>query len=65
MMANDGAYNLYGKPTNPQNNAYRCVLSLCDENSIYEMLESCGFAPFGSSKMEYIRRCFIECNMIG
>ena len=42
------------KPTNPQNNAYRCVLSSCAENSIYEvneMLESCGFEPLGSSKL--------------
>lgn len=48
---------IIGKPynkTNPQNNAYRCVLSSCAENSIYEvneMLESCGFEPLGSSKM--------------
>lgn len=42
------------KTTNPQNNAYRCVLSSCAENSIYavnEMLESCGFEPLGSSKI--------------
>lgn len=42
------------KPTNPQNNTYRCVLSLCAENSIYgvnEMLKSCGFEPLGSLKM--------------
>lgn len=42
------------KPTNPQNNAYRCILSSCAENSIYEvneMLESCGFEALGSSKM--------------
>lgn len=39
---------------NPPNNAYRCVLSSCAENSIYEvneMLESCGYEPLGSSKM--------------
>lgn len=33
--------------------AYRCVLSSCAENSIYEvneMVESCGFEPLGSSK---------------
>ena len=42
------------KPTNPQNNAYRCALAACAENTIYEineMLESCGFEPLGSSKV--------------
>ena len=41
--------------TNPQNNAYRCALSACAENSIYEvneMLESCGYEPFGSSSLD-------------
>lgn len=43
------------KATNPQNNAYRCALSACAENSIYEvneMLESCGYEPFGSSSLD-------------
>lgn len=42
------------KPTIPQNNAYRCALGACTENTIYEineMLESCGFEPFGSSAL--------------
>lgn len=67
MLVGKTDFNI--KPTNPQNNAYRCVLSLCAENSIYEvneMLESCGFEPLGSSKMGYcIRRYFIKCNTIG
>ena len=52
MLVRKTDFNI--KPTNPQNNAYRCVLSSCAENSIYEineMLESCGFEPLGSSKM--------------
>lgn len=52
MLVGKTDFNI--KPTNPQNNAYRCVLSSCAENSIYEvneMLESCGFEPLGSSKM--------------
>ena len=43
------------KATNPQNNAYKCALSACAENSIYEvneMLESCGYEPLGSSKVD-------------
>ena len=43
------------KPTIPQNYAYRCALSACTENSIYEineMLESCGYVPFGSSTVD-------------
>lgn len=34
---------------------YRCALSACAENSIYEineMLEACGYIPFGSSNLE-------------
>lgn len=52
MLVGKTDFNI--KPTNPQNNAYRCVLSSCAENSIYEvneMLEACGFEPLGSSKM--------------
>ena len=52
MLVRKTDFNI--KPTNPQNNAYRCVLSSCAENSIYEVneiLESCGFEPLGSSKM--------------
>lgn len=52
MLVGKTDFNI--KPTSPQNNAYRCVLSSCAENSIYEvneMLESCGFEPLGSSKM--------------
>ena len=52
MLVGKTDFNI--KPTNPQNNAYRCVLSSCAENSIYEvneMLESCGFEPLGSSKL--------------
>lgn len=36
-------------------NAYKCALSACAENSIYvvnEMLESCGYEPFGSSSLD-------------
>lgn len=43
------------RPTIPQNNAYRCALSACAENSIYEineMLVSCGYEPFGSSTVD-------------
>ena len=43
------------KATNPQNNDYRCALSTCAKNSIYdvnEMLESCGYEPFGSSSLD-------------
>lgn len=52
MLVGKTDFNI--KPTNPQNNAYRCILSSCAENSIYEvneMLESCGFETLGSSKM--------------
>ena len=52
MLVGKTDFNI--KPTNPQNNAYRCILSSCAENSIYEvneMLESCGFEPLGSSKL--------------
>lgn len=52
MLVGKTDFNI--KPTNPQNNAYRCVLSSCAENSIYEvneMLKSCGFEPLGSLKM--------------
>lgn len=52
MLVGKTDFNI--KSTNPQNNAYRCVLSSCAENSIYEvneMLESCGFEPLGSSKL--------------
>ncbi len=41
--------------TNSQNNAYICALSVCAENSIYkvnEMLESCGYEPFGSNRLD-------------
>ena len=50
-----GKTNFNIKPTNPQNYAYRCALSACAENSIYEineMLEACGYIPFGSSNLE-------------
>jgi hypothetical protein len=43
------------KPTSPQNYAYRCALSACAENRIYEineMLECCGYTPFGSSTLD-------------
>lgn len=43
------------KATNPQNNEYICALSVCAENSIYkvnEMLESCGYEPFGSNRLD-------------
>ena len=67
MLVGKTDFNI--KPTNPQNNAYRCVLGSRAENSIYEvneMLESCGFEPLGSSKLGLcIRRYFIKCNMIG
>ena len=52
MLVGKTDFNI--KPTNPQNNAYRCILSSCAENSIYEvneMLEYCGFETLGSSKM--------------
>ena len=52
MLVGKTDFNI--KPTNPQNNAYRCILSSCAENSIdevNEMLESCGFETLGSSKM--------------
>jgi hypothetical protein len=42
------------RPTTPQNNAYRCALGACAENTIYEineMLESYGYEPLGSSKL--------------
>ena len=53
MLVSKTDFNI--KPTTPQNNAYRCVLSSCAENDIYEvneMLESCGYTPLGSSKLE-------------
>lgn len=53
MLVGKTDFNI--KPTNPQNYAYRCALSACAENSIYEineMLESCGYIPFGSSNLE-------------
>lgn len=53
MLVEKTDFNI--KPTNPQNYAYRCALSACAENSIYEineMLESCGYIPFGSSNLE-------------
>lgn len=53
MMVGKTDFNI--KPTNPQNYAYRCALSACAENSIYEineMLEACGYIPFGSSNLE-------------
>lgn len=37
MLVGKTDFNI--KPTNPQNNAYRCVLSSCAENSIYEVNE--------------------------
>ena len=43
------------KATNSQNNEYICALSVCAENSIYkvnEMLESCGYEPFGSNRLD-------------
>lgn len=53
MLVGKTDFNI--KPTSPQNYAYRCALSACAENSIYEineMLESCGYIPFGSSNFE-------------
>ena len=53
MLVGKTDFNI--KPTNPQNYAYRCALSACAENSIYEineMLEACGYIPFGSSNLE-------------
>lgn len=53
MLVGKTDFNI--KPTNPQNYAYRCALSACAENSIYEineMLESCGYIPFGSSNLK-------------
>ena len=53
MLVGKTDFNI--KPTNSQNYAYRCALSACAENSIYEineMLESCGYIPFGSSNLE-------------
>ena len=53
MLVGKTDFNI--KPTNPQNYAYRCALSACAENSIYEineMLETCGYIPFGSSNLE-------------
>ena len=53
MLIGETDFNI--KLTNPQNNAYQCVLSSCAENSIYEvneMFKSCGFTPLGSSKMK-------------
>lgn len=53
MLVDKTDFNL--RPTVPQNNAYRCALSACAENSIYEineMLESCGYEPFGSSSLD-------------
>lgn len=53
MLINKTDFSI--KATNPQNNAYRCALSACAENSIYEVnevLESCGYDPFGSSSLD-------------
>lgn len=53
MLVGKTDFNI--KPTNPQNYAYRCALSACAENSIYEineMLEACGYIPFSSSNLE-------------
>lgn len=53
MLVGKTDFNI--KPTNPQNYAYRCALSACAENSIYEineMLEAWGYIPFGSSNLE-------------
>lgn len=53
MLVGKTDFNI--KPTNPQNYAYRCALSACAENSIYEineMLEACDYIPFGSSNLE-------------
>ena len=53
MLVGKTDFNI--KPTNPQNYAYRCALSACAENSIYEineMLEACSYIPFGSSNLE-------------
>lgn len=53
MLISNTDFNI--KPTNPQNYAYRCALSVCAENSIYEtnkMLESCGYEPFRSSSLD-------------
>ncbi len=53
MLISKTDFNI--KPTTPQNNAYRCALSACAETSIYEineMLESCGYEPFGSSSVD-------------
>lgn len=53
MLVGKTDFNI--KPTNPQNYAYRCALSACAENSIYEineMLEACGYIPLGSSNLE-------------
>ena len=53
MLVGKTDFNI--KPSNPQNYAYRCALSACAENSIYEineMLEACGYIPFGSSNLE-------------
>lgn len=50
MLISKTDFNI--NPKSPQNNAYRCVLSACAHNSIYEineMLESCGYLPLGSS----------------
>ncbi len=53
MLVGKTDFNI--KPTNSQNYAYRCALSACAENSIYEineMLVACGYIPFGSSNLE-------------
>lgn len=50
MLVGKTDFNI--KPTTHQNYAYRCVLSACAVNSIYEvneMLQASGYAPLGSS----------------
>ena len=52
MLISKTDFNI--NPKIPQNNAYRCALAACAQNSIYEMnemLESCGYAPLGSSSL--------------
>lgn len=53
MLLEKTEFNI--KPTNAQNYAYRCALSSCAENSIYEvneMLAACGYESLGSSSVE-------------
>ena len=50
MLVGKTEFNI--KPTTPQNYAYRCVLSACAVNSIYEvneMLQASGYVPLGSA----------------